>query len=108
MQRRLISVVILLVCLRLHVTFYRSEYFKMPSFLSYNSSKDLVPNQGSVVILDPDLGHIMLSFPYKFLLDIFNSLRLLPLSLLISLLLAQITNTVYTDTIVKIIIIKMS
>ena len=40
-------------------------------------------------------------------IDIFNSLRLLPLSLLISLLLAQITNTVYTDTIVKITIIKM-
>ena len=41
------------------------------------------------------------------LLDIFNSLRLLPLSLLISLLLAQITNTVYTDTKVKITIAKM-
>ena len=40
----------------------------MPLFLSFNSSKDLVPNQGSVEILDPDLGHIMLSFPYKFLL----------------------------------------
>ena len=38
------------------------------------------------------------------IIDIFNSLRLLPLSLLISLLLAQITNTVYTD---KITIIKM-
>ena len=41
---------------------------KMPLFLSYNSSNDLVPNQGSVEILDPDRGHIMLSFPYKFLL----------------------------------------
>ena len=41
------------------------------------------------------------------LLDIFNSLRLLPLSLLISLLLAQITNTVYTDTKVKITVIKI-
>ena len=40
----------------------------MPLFLSYNSSKDWVPNQGSVEILDPDRGHIMLSFPYKFLL----------------------------------------
>ena len=40
----------------------------MPLFLSYNSSKDLVPNQGSVEILDPGQGHIMLSFPYKFLL----------------------------------------
>ena len=40
----------------------------MPLFLSYNSSKDLVPNQGSVEILDPVRGHIMLSFPYKFLL----------------------------------------
>ena len=29
----------------MHLTFYRSKYFKMPSFLSYNSSKDLVPNQ---------------------------------------------------------------
>ena len=38
----------------------------MPSFLSYNSSKDLVPNQGSVESLDPDRGHIMSSFPYKF------------------------------------------
>ena len=40
----------------------------MASFLGYNSSKDLVPNQGSVEILDPDRGRIMLSFPYKFLL----------------------------------------
>ena len=39
----------------------------MPLFLSYNSSKDLVPTQGSVEILDPYRGHIMLSFPYKFL-----------------------------------------
>ena len=40
----------------------------MPLFLSNNSSKDLVPNQGSVEILDPDRGQIMLSFPCKFLL----------------------------------------
>ena len=40
----------------------------MPMFLSYFSSKDLVPNQGSVENLDPDRGHIMLSSPYKFLL----------------------------------------
>ena len=46
-----------------HLTFYRSEFFKMPLFLSYNSSKDLVPNQGSVEILDPNRSHIMLSFP---------------------------------------------
>ena len=52
----------------MQLTLYRSKYFKMPSFLSYNSSKDLVPNQGSVEILDPDRCHIMLSFPYKFLL----------------------------------------
>ena len=44
-----------------HLTFYRSKYFKMPLFLSNNSSKDLVPNQGSVEILDIDRGHIMLS-----------------------------------------------
>ena len=50
----------------MQLTFYRSKYFKMPSFLSYNSSKDLVPNQGSVEILNPDRGHILLSFPYKF------------------------------------------
>ena len=37
-------------------------------FLSYNSSKDLVPDQGSFEILVPDRGHIMLSFPYNFLL----------------------------------------
>ena len=43
-----------------HLTFYRSKFFKMPLFLSYNFSKDLVPNQGSVEILDPDRGHIML------------------------------------------------
>ena len=36
-----------------HLTFYRSKFFKMPLFLSYNSSKDLVPNQRSVEILDP-------------------------------------------------------
>ena len=51
-----------------HLTFYRSKFFKMPLFLSYNSSNDLVPNKGSVEILDPDRGHIMLSFPFKFLL----------------------------------------
>ena len=51
-----------------HLTFYRSNFFKMPLFLSYNSSKELVPSQGSVEILDPDRGHIMLSFPYKFIL----------------------------------------
>ena len=44
----------------MQLNFYRSKYFKMPSFLSYNSSKDMVPNQGSVEILDPDRGHIML------------------------------------------------
>ena len=37
-----------------HLSFYRSKFFKMPLFLSYNSSKDLLPNQGSVEILDPD------------------------------------------------------
>ena len=42
----------------MQLTFYCSKYFKMPSFLSYNSSKDLVPNQGSVEILNPDWGHI--------------------------------------------------
>ena len=51
-----------------HLTFYRSKFFKMPLFLSYYSSKDLVPNQGSVEILHPDRGHIVLSSPYKFLL----------------------------------------
>ena len=56
----------------MQLTFYRSKYFKTPSFLSYNSSKDLVPNQGSVEILDPDRGHIILSFPYKFLLTSIN------------------------------------
>ena len=50
-----------------NLTFYRSIFFKMPLFLSYNSSKNLVPNQGSVEIIDPDRVHIMLSFPYKFL-----------------------------------------
>ena len=50
-----------------HLTFYRSFFFKMPLFLSYNSSKDFVPNQGSVEILYPDRGQLMLSFPYKFL-----------------------------------------
>ena len=51
-----------------HLTFYSSKFFKMPLFLSYYSSKDLVPNHGSVEILDPDRGHIILSSPYKFLL----------------------------------------
>ena len=58
-----------------HLTFYRSKFFKMPLFLSYNSSKDLVPNQGSVEILDPDRGHIMLSFPYKFLLTSIKKIK---------------------------------
>ena len=58
-----------------HLAFYRSKIFKMPLFLSYNSSKDLVPNQGSVEILDPDLGHIMLSFPYKFLLTSIKKIK---------------------------------
>ena len=31
-----------------HLTFYRLNFFKMPLFLSYNSSNDLVPNQGSI------------------------------------------------------------
>ena len=59
----------------MQLTFYRSKYFKMPSLLSYNSSKDLVPNQGSVEILDPDRGHIMLSFPYKFLLTSIKKIK---------------------------------
>ena len=58
-----------------HLTFYRSNVFKMPLFLSYNSSKDLVPNQDSVEILDPDRGHIMLSFPYKLLLTSFKKIK---------------------------------
>ena len=58
-----------------HLTFYRSIFFKMPLFLSYNPSKDLVPNQGSVEILDPDRGHIMLSFPYKFLLTSIEKIK---------------------------------
>ena len=52
----------------IHLTFYRSEFFKMPLFLSYNSSKDLVPDQGSFEILVPNQGHIKLSFPYYLLL----------------------------------------
>ena len=56
------------------LTFYHSKFFEMPLFLCYNSSKDLVPNQGSVEILDPDRGHIMLSFPYKFLLTIIKKI----------------------------------
>ena len=59
----------------MQLTFYRSKYFKMPSFLSYNSSKDLVPNQGSVDILDPDRGHILLSFPYKLLLTSIKKIK---------------------------------
>ena len=47
----------------------------MHLFLSYNSSKDLVPNQGSVEILDPDRGHIMLSFSYKFLLTSIKKIK---------------------------------
>ena len=58
-----------------HLTFYRSKCFKMSLFLSYNSSKDLVPKQGSVEILDPDRGHIMLSFPYKFLLTSIKKIK---------------------------------
>ena len=58
-----------------HLTFYRSNFFKMPLFLSYSSSKDLVPNQGSVEILDPDRGHMMLSFPYKFLLTSIKNIK---------------------------------
>ena len=60
---------------RMQLTFYHSKYFKMPSFLSYDFSKDLVPNQGSVEILDPDRGHIMLSFPYKFLLTSIKNIK---------------------------------
>ena len=59
----------------MQLTFIRSKYFKMPSFLSYNSSKGLVPNQGSVENLDPDRGHIMLSFPYKFLLTSIKKIK---------------------------------
>ena len=52
-----------------HLNFYRSKLFKMPLFFfSYNSSKDLFSNQGSVEILDHDRGHIMLSFPYKIII----------------------------------------
>ena len=58
-----------------HLTFYRSKFFKMSLFLSYNSSKDLVPNQGSVEILDPDRGHIMLSIPYKFLITSIKKIK---------------------------------
>ena len=59
----------------MQLTFYRSKYFKMPSFLSYSSSKDLVPNQGSVEILDPGRGHTTLSFPYKFLLTSIKKIK---------------------------------
>ena len=58
-----------------HLTFYRSNFFKMPLFLSYNASKDLVPNQGLVEILDPDRGHTILSFPYKFLLTSIKQIK---------------------------------
>ena len=58
-----------------HLTFNRSKFFKMPFFLSYDSSKDLFSNQGSVEILDPDRGHIMLSFPYKFLLTSIKKIK---------------------------------
>ena len=58
-----------------HRTFYRSKFFKMPLFLSFNSSKDLVHNQGSVEMLDPDQVHIMLSFPYKFLLTSIKKIK---------------------------------
>ena len=58
-----------------HLTFYRSIFFKMPLFLGYIYSKHLVPNQGSVEILDPDRGHIMLSFPYKFLLTSIKKIK---------------------------------
>ena len=58
-----------------HLTFYHSKFFKVPLFLSYNSSKDLVPNPGSVEILDPDPRHIMLSFPYKFLLTSIKKIK---------------------------------
>ena len=46
----------------IHLTFYCSEFFKMLLFLSYDSPKYLVLNQGSFEILVPDRGHIMLSF----------------------------------------------
>ena len=59
----------------IQLTIYRSKYFKMPSFLRYNSSKDLVPNQGSVEILDPDRGNIMLSFPNKLLLTSIKNIK---------------------------------
>ena len=58
-----------------HLTFYRYFFFKMPLFLSSNSSKDLVPNQGSVEILDPDQVHIMLSFPYRLLLTSIKKIK---------------------------------
>ena len=58
-----------------HQTFYRSKFFKVPLFLSYNSSKDLVPNPGSVEIVDPDPRHIMLSFPYRFLLTSIKKIK---------------------------------
>ena len=58
-----------------HLTFYRSIFFKMPLFLSYNSSKDFVSNQGSAEILVPDRGQIMLPFPYKFLLTSIEKIK---------------------------------
>ena len=58
----------------MQLIFYRSKYFKMPSFLSFNSL-NLVPNHGSVEILDPDRGHIILSFPFKFLLTSIKKIK---------------------------------
>ena len=58
-----------------HLTFYRSKVFMMPLFWSYNSSKDLVPIQGSAEILDPDRGYIVLSLPYKFLLTSIKNIK---------------------------------
>ena len=58
-----------------HLTFYRSNFLRNSWFLSYNSSKDLVPNQGAVEILDPDRVQIMLSFPYKFLLTSIKKIK---------------------------------
>ena len=58
-----------------YLTFDRSNFFEMPLFLNNNPSKDLVPNQGSSEILDPDRGHIMLSFPFKFLLTSIKKIK---------------------------------
>ena len=59
----------------MQLTFYRSGCFEMPSFLSCGSSRDLVPNRGSVGVLDPGRGNIMLSFPYKFLLTSIKKIK---------------------------------